>query len=166
MTKYKKYNIGSPKRKSKTPTRTHSKMSLKKYNIGRPEKVPVTPDTPRSRKWKEMTEKDGHKKYEIGEYQPEDESDFEAIKKRRELGITTPTKYTGFEEGTTKFMEEANKKKPLTDVIEQVDEKKWTEKEDDIDSHEIRRRNGGKSRRRRHHRRNKSRSKSRMQKRI
>lgn len=157
MTKYKKYNIGSPKRKSKTLTRTHSKRSLKKYNIGRPQKVVVTPDTPRSRKWKELTEKDGYKKYEIGEYQPEDESDFEAIKKRRELGITTPTKFTGFEEGTTEFMEEASKKKPLTDVIEQVDEEKWTKKTDDLDSHKIRRRNGGKSRRR---------NKSRMQKRI
>ena len=161
----KKHNIGSPKRKSKTLTRTHSNKSFKKYNIGSPKKVVVTPDTPRSRKWKELTEKDGF--YEIGEeYLPEDESDFEAIKRRRELGISTPTKLTGFEEGTTEFMLKASKKTKLSDDNEQVDEEKWATKIDDPDFHDTRtrRRNGGKSRRRR--RRNKSRNKSRMQKRI
>jgi len=141
----KKYNIGSPKRKktlARTPTRTHSK-TLKKYNIGRPEKVVVTPDTPRSRKWKELTEKEGYKKYEILEYEP-DESDLEAIEKRRKLGIPTPTKYTAFEEGTTEFMREAFKKKPLTDVVEQVNEEAWKKKPDDAP----RRRSRGRSRRR------------------
>ena len=56
-------------------TRIHSK-SLKKYNIGRPEKVVVTPDTPRSRKWKQRTEKQGYKSHEIHDYDP-DEADLE-----------------------------------------------------------------------------------------
>jgi hypothetical protein len=150
----KKYNIGSPKRKNtlartRTRTRTHSK-SLKKYNIGRPLRVIVTPDTPRSRKWKQLAEKEGYKPHEIRDYEP-DESDLEAIEKRRKLGISTPTKYTAFEEGTTEFMREAYKKKPLTDVVEQVDEEAWERKPDDAP----RRRTRGRSRSR-------SRSRSRM----
>ena len=124
----KKYNIGSPKRKN-TLARTHSK-SLKKYNIGRPQKVIVTPDTPRSRKWKQFTEKEGYKQHEISDYDP-DEADLEAMEERRKLGIASPTAYTTFEETITPFMREAYKKKPLTDVVEQVDEEAWERKPDD-----------------------------------
>jgi hypothetical protein len=128
----KKYNIGSPKRKNmsaRTRTRTHSK-SLKKYNIGRPLRVIITPDTPRSRKWKQLTEKEGHKPHQIRDYEP-DEADLEAMEKRRKLGIRSPTAYTTFEETMTPFMREAYKKKPLTDVVEQVDEEAWERKPDD-----------------------------------
>ena len=122
----KKYNIGSPKRKR---TRTHSShsKSLKKYNIGPPQKVVVTPDTPKSRKWKELASKDG---YEIGEYEPDD-LDLDAIEQRRKLGISTPTKYTAFEENVSSFMREASRKKPLTDdFVEQVNEEAWEKKSD------------------------------------
>jgi hypothetical protein len=157
----KKYNIGSPKRKTRTRARTHSK-SLKKYNIGRPQKVVVTPDTPRSRKWKQLTEKEGYKPHEIRDYEP-DESDLEAMEKRRKLGISTPTKYTAFEEGTTEFMREAYKKKPLTDVVEQVDEEAWERKLDDTPRRRSRSRSRIRSRSRSRIRsRSRSRSRSRM----
>ena len=154
----KKYNIGSPKRK-KTLARTHSK-SLKKYNIGRPQKVIVTPDTPRSKKWKQFTEKEGYKQHEIGDYDP-DEADLEAMEERRKLGIPSPTAYTTFEETITPFMREAYKKKPLTDVVEQVDEEAWERKPDDAPH----RRSRGRSRRSRSRsrgRRSRSRGRSRM----
>ena len=139
----KKYNIGSPKRK-KTLARTHSK-SLKKYNIGRPQKVIVTPDTPRSRKWKQFTEKEGYKQHEIGDYEP-DEADLEAMEERRKLGIPSPTAYTTFEETITPFMKDALKKKPLTDVVEQVDEEAWERKPDDAPHRRSRGRTRGRSR--------------------
>jgi len=142
----KKYNIGSPKRKTRTQTRarTHSK-SLKKYNIGRPQKVVVTPDTPRSRKWKQLTEKEGYKPYEIRDYEP-DEADLKAMEKRRKLGVRSPTAYTTFEETITPFMREAFKKKPLTDVVEQVDEEAWERKLDDTPRRRTRGRTRGRSR--------------------
>jgi hypothetical protein len=140
----KKYNIGSPKRKNMSArTRIHSK-SLKKYNIGRPEKVVVTPDTPRSRKWKQLTEKDGYKPHEIRDYEP-DEADVKAMEKRRKLGIRSPTAYTAFEETITPFMREALKKKPLTDVVEQVDEEAWERKPDDTPRRRTRGRSRGRS---------------------
>ena len=144
----KKYNIGSPKRKNtlaRTRTRrTHSK-SLKKYNIGRPQKVIVTPDTPRSRKWKQFMEKEGYKPYEIRDYEP-DEADLKAMEERRKLGIRSPTAYTTFEETITPFMREALKKKPLTDVVEQVDEEAWERKTDDAPRRRSRSRSRSRSR--------------------
>ena len=137
----KKYNIGSPKRKktlARTRTRTKLK-SLKKYNIGRPQKVIVTPDTPRSRKWKELTEKEDYKPHEIGDYKPDPE-DLEAMEERRKLGVLSPTAYTTFEETITPFMREALKKKPLTDLVEQVDEEAWGKKPDDAPRRRSRRR--------------------------
>ena len=165
----KKYNIGSPKRKNTLArrVRTHSK-SLKKYNIGRPQKVIVTPDTPRSRKWKQFTEKEGYKQHEISDYDP-DEADLEAMEERRKLGIPSPTAYTTFEETITPFMKEALKKKPLTDVVEQVDEEAWERKPDDAPRRRSRgsRSRGSKSRgsRSRGSRSRGSRSRMRMRKR-
>ena len=143
----KKYNIGSPKRKNTLARRrTHANSkSLKKYNIGRPQKVVVTPDTPRSRKWKQFTEKQGYKPHEISDYDP-DEADLEAMEERRKLGIPSPTAYTTFEETITPFMREALKKKPLTDVVEQVDEEAWGKKMDDAPRRRSHGRTRGRSR--------------------
>lgn len=121
----KKYNLGSPKRPKKK-----IKTSLKKYNIGLPSKVIATPDTPRSKIWKNIREKHGDNYYEIEDYEP-DEQDLELMEQQKKLGISSPTSYTMFEETITPFMSEALKKKPLTDAIEQVNEKAWEKKLDD-----------------------------------
>jgi hypothetical protein len=133
MKTMRKYNLGSPKRPQKTKTKTRSK-GFKKYNIGPPAKVVVgavpTPDTPRSKVWKKKREEAGYKQYEIQDYEP-DEQDLEMMEERRKLGIPSPTSYTTFEETITPFMREALKKKPLTDIIEQVNEEAWKQKSDD-----------------------------------
>jgi hypothetical protein len=129
----KKYNLGSPKRPQKPKTKTSSK-GFKKYNIGPPAKVVVgaisTPETPRSKVWKKKREEAGYKQYEVQDYEP-DEQDLEMMEERRKLGIHSPTSYTTFEATITPFMTEALKKKPLTDIIEQVDEEAWKQKSDD-----------------------------------
>ena len=166
MDKYRINIKGSPKRRRRDPTsdqtRAHSKRK-KYHNIGPPQKVAVTPNTPRTRKWKELIEKDGYKQYEIGDYEPDDEG-LDAIDTRRKRGIPTPTKYTNFEENVTPFMIEASRKKPLTDVIEQIDEEAWKTKLDDSplfpSPHKKRRGNRSRGRSR-----SRSRSRSRMQKR-
>ena len=123
----KKYNLGSPKR---PVHKKRVKTSLKKYNIGLPSKVIATPDTPRSKIWKNIREKQGDKYYEIEDYEP-DEQDLEIMEQQKKLGISSPTSYTMFEETITPFMTEALKKKPLTDAIEQVNEEAWEKKLDD-----------------------------------
>ena len=172
MDKYRINIKGSPKRRRRNPTsdqtRTHSKRK-KYHNLGPPQKVVVTPNTPRTRKWKELIEKDGYKQYEIGDYEPDDE-DLNAIDIRRKRGIPTPTKYTNFEENVTRFMIEASRKKPLTDTdaIEQIDEEAWETKDDDppLFPSPPKKRRGNKSRgRSRGRSRSRSRGRSRMQKR-
>ena len=129
MKTIKKYNLGSPKRPQKPKTKTSSK-GFKKYNIGPPAKVVTTPETPRSKVWKKKREEAGYKQYEIQDYEP-DEQDLEMMEERIKLGIPSPTSYTTFEETITPFMTEALKKKPLTDIIEQVNEEAWKKKSDD-----------------------------------
>lgn len=152
-TTLKKYNIGSPKRVS---TSLKKRSNLKKYNIGPPrrpsyemeltEVIPFTIKfrtpkasasthyqeikkvTPRTDAW-EKWEKKGKVGY-IKEYE-EDDDDKVVKKRRKEMGILSPKDYTTFEEIQTKFMKEAYKKKPLTDMIEQVEEEEWRQKEDD-----------------------------------
>ena len=131
MKTMKKYNLGSPKRPQKPKTNTGStSKGFKKYNIGPPAKVVTTPETPRSKVWKKKREEAGYKQYEIQDYEP-DEQDLEMMEERRKLGIHSPTSYTTFEATITPFMTEALKKKPLTDIIEQVDEEAWKKKSDD-----------------------------------
>ena len=148
-TTFKKYNIGSPKR---IPLKKRS--ILKKYNIGPPrrpsyemELTDVVPSTikfttpkvkttgeeikkvtPRTAAWNEW-----EKKGETGTIYPyeEDDDDEFAKQKRIKLGIRSPKEYTGFEKVQTKFMKEAHKKKPLNDIIDQVEEEEWDKKEDD-----------------------------------
>lgn len=149
-TTFKKYNnIGSPKR---IPLKKRS--ILKKYNIGPPrrpsyemELTGVVPSTikfstpkakntskeikkvtPRTAAWDEWAEKG-----ETGTIyaHEEDDDDIFAKQKRVELGIRSPKEYTGFEKVQTKFMKEAYKKKPLSDIIDQVEEEAWEQKEDD-----------------------------------
>lgn len=133
MKTMKKYNLGSPKRPQKPKTKTISK-GFKKYNIGPPAKVVVgaisTPETPRSKVWNKKRKEAGYKQYEIQDYEP-DEQDLEMMEERRKLGIPSPTSYTTFEATITPFMTEALKKKPLTDIIEQVNEEAWKQKSDD-----------------------------------
>ena len=148
-TTFKKYNIGSPKR---IPLKKRS--ILKKYNIGPPrrpsyemELTDVVPSTikfstpkakntseemkkvtPRTAAWDEWA-----KKGETGiiyEHE-EDDDDIFAKQKRVKLGIRSPKEHTGFEKVQTKFMKEAYKKKPLSDIIDQVEEEEWDKKEDD-----------------------------------
>lgn len=147
-TTFKKYNIGSPKR---APLK--KKSTLKKYNIGPPrrpsyemELTEVIPSTikfgtpkainrkevkvtPRTAVWEKWAKK-GKVGY-IDDYEEDDDAIL-AKKKRAEMGIRSPEKYTTFEEIQTKYMKEAHKKKPLTDTIEQVDEEAWEQKEDDV----------------------------------
>lgn len=148
-TTFKKYNIGSPKR---IPLKKRS--ILKKYNIGPPrrpsyemELTDVVPSTikfstpkakntseeikkvtPRTAAWDEWA-----KKGETGIIYPyeEDDDDEFAKQKRVKLGIRSPKEHTGFEKVQTKFMKEAYKKKPLSDIIDQVEEEEWEQKEDD-----------------------------------
>jgi len=149
-TTFKKYNIGSPKR---VPVK--KKYILKKYNIGPPRRpsyemeltdvVPSTINfstpkakpttseetkkvTPRTAAWDEWA-----KKGETGIIYPyeEDDDDEFAKQKRIKLGIRSPKEYTGFEKVQTKYMKEAYKKKPLSDIIDQVEEEIWDQKEDD-----------------------------------
>lgn len=142
-TTLKKYNIGSPKRASR---KKHS--SFKKYSIGPPRRPSsfledsiinkgsprryreeIKQSTPRTAAWEKWAKK-GELGY-IHDYE-EDEDDMELAKKRGEKpGIRSPKTYTTFEDNQTRYMTEAYKKKPLTDVIEQLDEKAWEQKKDD-----------------------------------
>jgi hypothetical protein len=148
-TTFKKYKIGSPKR---IPLKKRS--ILKKYNIGPPrrpsyemELTDVIPSTikfstpkakntseemkkvtPRTAAWDEWA-----KKGETGiiyEHE-EDDDDISAKQKRVKLGIRSPKEYTGFEKIQTKFMKKAYEKKTPSDIIEQVEEEEWDQKEDD-----------------------------------
>ena len=141
-TTLKKYNIGSPKRASRNK---HS--SFKKYSIGPPRRPSsfledsiinkgsprryreeIKQSTPRTAAWEKWAKK-GELGY-IHDYE-EDEDDALAKENRKKLGIRSPKTYTTFEDNQTRYMTEAYKKKPLTDVIEQVDEKAWEQKKDD-----------------------------------
>jgi hypothetical protein len=143
----KKYNIGSPKR-----IHVKKRSTLKKYNIGPPrrpsyemeltEVIPSTikfstpkakkrtPEkvTPRTEVWENWAKK-GEVGY-IDDYEPDDDAIL-AKKKREKMGIRSPEKYTTFEEIQTNLMKNAYKKKPLTDIIDQVEEEEWEQKEDD-----------------------------------
>jgi hypothetical protein len=149
-TTFKKYKIGSPKR---IPLKKRS--ILKKYNIGPPRRpsyemeltdvvIPSTIKfstpkakntseemkkvTPRTAAWNEWA-----KKGETGiiyEHE-EDDDDISAKKKRVKLGIHSPKEYPGFEEIQTKFMIKAYEKNTPSDIIEQVEEEEWDQKEDD-----------------------------------
>jgi hypothetical protein len=149
-TTLKKYNIGSPKRASR---KKHS--SFKKYSIGPPrrpssfldkssprryrEEIKIEQSTPRTAAWEKWAKK-GELGY-IHDYE-EDEDDMALAKKRGEK--PSPETYTTFEDIQTQYMTEAYKKKPLTDVIEQVDEEAWEQKKDDSPNQRAGKRGSGK----------------------
>jgi hypothetical protein len=151
-TTLKKYNIGSPKRASR---KRHS--SFKKYSIGPPrrpssfldkgsprryrEEMKIEQITPRTAVWEKWAKK-GELGY-IHDYE-EDEDDKLAKENRKKLGIRSPKTYTTFEDIQTRYMTEAYKKKPLTDLIEQVDEEAWEQKRDDSPNQRAGKRGSGK----------------------
>ena len=165
-TTLKKYNIGSPKRASR---KKHS--GFKKYNIGHPrrpltemeltevfpsiikfstpkasprpyrEEMKIEQITPRTAVWEKWAKK-GELGY-IHDYE-EDEDDKLAKENRKKLGIRSPKTYTTFEDIQTRYMTEAYKKKPLSDLIEQVDEEAWEQKRDDSPNQRAGKRGSGK----------------------
>ena len=157
-TTLKKYNIGSPKRALGASRKKYS--SFKKYSIGPPrrpssfledsiinkgsprryrEEIKIEQSTPRTAAWEKWAKK-GELGY-IHDYE-EDEDDMELAKKRGEK--PSPETYTTFEDIQTRYMTEAYKKKPLTDVIEQVDEEAWKQKKDDSPNQRAGKRGTGK----------------------
>ena len=159
-TTLKKYNIGSPKRALGASRKKYS--SFKKYSIGPPrrpssfledsiinkdsprryrEEIKIEQSTPRTAAWEKWAKK-GELGY-IHDYE-EDEDDKLAKENRKKLGIRSPKTYTTFEDIQTRYMTEAYKKKPLTDVIEQVDEEAWEQKKDDSPNQRAGKRGSGK----------------------
>ena len=130
------YNLGSPKRVKPKSSKIKTPSYKRRHNIGRPAKVAVTPDTPRSKKWEKIREKNAYKNYEISDYEDDDDEDKkEASENKSEDPART---YTTFEETVTPYMQYALQKKPFTrssptksQIDVDVDEEAWMQKTDD-----------------------------------